>query len=279
MAYSQIETRGQFVRLLGLGESGRNLTRRWEKNPTDAGAQRPGVVSLRRMLYLVVWQMTGVLYISDLDEVDWNRMLVVPRDELKPPVSPFLRVVGVVASGGTTRPKITSTAPPKNVFRLSLRLLGKRNYPWTLKQTDLGRLLGVGTRRDIGMAYRWKDGRHQMPQDATIRMLIVLLWDALGIAKATDLSAVDWDTRDVQWRYGRETRMRNGDVLNPLWLPHTVPAIRDYLLSRGIDPFSKPASRPRKVFDPYDHKPLSTQRPQIITVHPDYRRASVGPMS
>ena len=94
MAYSQIETRAQFVRLLGLGESGCNLTRRWEKNPTDALAQRPGAVSLRRMLYLVVWQMTEVLYISDLDEVDWNRMYVYPRDELKPPVSPFLKVVG-----------------------------------------------------------------------------------------------------------------------------------------------------------------------------------------
>ena len=279
MAYSQIETRGQFVRLLGLGESGRNLTRRWEKNPTDAGAQRPGVVSLRRMLYLVVWQMTGVLYISDLDEVDWNRMLVVPRDELKPPVSPFLKVVGVVASGGTTRPKITSTAPPKNVFKLSLRLLGKRNYPWTLREVGLGQLLGLKSHRNMNNAYRWNDGRRQMPQDATIRMLIVLLWDALGIAKATDLYAVDWDTMGVLWRHGRETRMRNGDVLDPLWLPHTVPAIRNYLLSRGIDPFSKPASRPRKLFDPYDHKPLSTQRAQIITVHPDYRRASVGPAS
>ena len=110
-------------------------------------------------------------------------------------------------------------------------------------------------------------------------MLIVLLWDALGIAKATDLYAVDWDTMGVLWRHGRETRMRNGVVLDPLWLPHTVPAIRNYLLSRGIDPFSKPASRPRKLFDPYEHKPLSTQRAQIITVHPDYRRASVGPMS
>ena len=279
MAYSQIETRGQCVRLLGLGASGRNLTRRWEKNPTDAGAQRPGVVSLRRMLYLVVWQMTEVLYISDLDEVDWNRRLVVPRDELKPPVSPFLRVVGVVASGGTTRPKITSTAPPKNVFRLALRLLGKRNYPWSLREVGLGGLLGLKPHRDMGMAYRWKDGRHQMPQDATIRMLIVLLWDALGIAHATALYAVDWESRVVQWQYGREKRVRNGDVLNPLWLPHTAPAIRDYLLSRGIDPFSKPASRPRKLFDPYEHKPLLTQRLQIITVHPDYRRASVGPMS
>ena len=129
-------------------------------------------------------------------------------------------------------------------------------------------------------AYRWKDGKCQMPQDATIRMLIVLLWDALGIAKATDLSAVDWETRDVQWRYGRETRMRNGNVLNPLWLPHTTPAVRDYLLARGIDPFTKPASPPpRKVFDPYEHKPLLTQRLQIITVHPDYRRGSVGPAS
>ena len=197
MGYSQIETRAQFVRLLGLGESGRNLTRRWEKNPTDAGAQRPGVVSLRRMLYLVVWQMTEVLYISDLDEVDWTRMHVVPRDELKPPVSPFLKVVGGVASGGTTRPQIKSIAPPKNIFRLALRLLGKRNYPWSLRETGLGRLLGLKTHRDMGNSYRWKDGRHQMSQDATIRMLIVLLWDALGIAKATDLSAVDWDTRDV----------------------------------------------------------------------------------
>ena len=57
-------------------------------------ALRPGVVSLRQMLYLVVWQMTEVLYISDLDEVDWLRRRVVPRDELKPPVSPFLKVVG-----------------------------------------------------------------------------------------------------------------------------------------------------------------------------------------
>ena len=51
-------------------------------------------------LYLVVWQMTAVLYISNLDEVDWNRRLVVPRDELKPPVSPFLKVVG---GGGLRR--------------------------------------------------------------------------------------------------------------------------------------------------------------------------------
>ena len=206
-------------------------------------------------------------------------MHVVPRDELKTPVSPFLKVVGGVASGGTTRPKITSTAPPKNVFKLSLRLLGKRNYPWALKQTDLGRLLGLKPRLNMGMAYRWKDGRRQMPQDATIRMLIVLLWDALGIAKATDLSAVDWDTRDVQWRYGHETRMRNGDVLNPLCPPPTTPAVRDYLLARGIDPFDKPAPRPRPLFDPYEHTSLSTQREQIITVHPDYRRASVGPAS
>ena len=118
------------------------------------------------------------------------------------------------------------------------------------------------------MAYRWNDGRRQMPQDATIRMLIVLLWDALGIAKATALYAVDWDTRAVQWHRGREKRVRNGDVLNPLWLPHTVPAIRNYLLSRGIDPFTKPASRPRKLFDPYEHKPLSTQRAQIIPSTP-----------
>ena len=109
MAYSQIETRAQFVRLLGLGASGRNLTRRWEKNPTDALALRPGVVSLRRMLYLVVWQMTEVLYISDLDEVDWLRRRVVPRDELKTPVSPFLKVVGggwplAVPHGKQSRP-------------------------------------------------------------------------------------------------------------------------------------------------------------------------------
>ena len=281
MAYSQIETRAQFVRLLGLGESGRNLTRRWEKNPTDALAQRPGVVSLLRMLYLVWWQMTEVLYISDLDEVDWNRRLIVSRDKLKTPVSPFLKVVGRVASGGVTRPKFKSIAPPKNIFKLSLRLLVKRNYPYLLRETDLGRLLGLKAHRDMGNAYRWKDGRHQMSQDATIRMLIVLLWDALGIAKATDLYAVDWDTRGVLWWHGRETRMRNGDVLDPLWILHTVPAIRNYLLSRGIDPFTKPAARPRKLFDPYEHThtPLLTQRAQIITVHPDYRRQSVGPMS
>ena len=271
---------GQFVRLLGLGTDSRNLTRRWEKNPTDALAQRPGAVSLRRMLYLVVWQMTEVLYISDLDEVDWNRMYVYPRDELKPPVSPFLKVVGVVASGGTPRQQIVSIAPPKNIFRLALRLLVKRNSPESLRESGLGRLLGLKTHRDMLNAYRWKDGRHQMSQDATIRMLIVLLWDALGIAKATALWAVDWDTtRAVQWYQGRETRMRNGELLNPLWILHTVPAIRNYLLSRGIDPFTKPAARPRKVFDPYEHTPLSTQRPQIITVHPDYRRASVGPAS
>ena len=164
MAYSQIETRGQFVRLLGLGASGRNLTRRWEKNPTDAGAQRPGAVSLRRMLYLVVWQMTGVLYISDLDEVDWNRMHVVPRDELKPPVSPFLKVVGGWPLKATTRPEITTTAPPKNIFKLSLRVLKKLNYPYLLRETGLGRLLGLKTHRDMGNAYRWNDGRRQMTQ-------------------------------------------------------------------------------------------------------------------
>ena len=162
-----------------------------------------------------------------------------------------------MASGGSTRQAITSTAPPKNAFKLSLRLLVKRNYPYLLRETDLGRLLGLKPRFDMFNAYRWNDGRHQMTQDATIRVLIVLLWDALGIAKATDLWAVDWEARDVLWRHGRETRMRNGDVLNPLWLPHTAPAVRDYLLSRGIDPFDKPAPRP--LFDPYEHTSLSVK--------------------
>ena len=84
----------------------------------------------------------------------------------------------------------------------------------------------------------------------------------------------------VLWRHGRETRMRNGDVLDPLWILHTVPAIRNYLLSRGIDPFTKPPARPRKgcsTFPLYDFirtTVLLTQRAisQIITVHPDYRR-------
>ena len=137
--------------------------------------------------------------------------------------------------------------------------------------------MGLKPRRDMYNAYRWKDGKCQMPQDATIRMLIVLLWDALGIAKATDLYAVDWDTMGVLWRHGRETRMRNGDVLDPLWLPHTVPAIRNYLLSRGIDPFTKPAARARKVFDLFSFHPTMVGREQIITVHPDYRRGGVGP--
>ena len=109
-----------------------------------------------------------------------------------------------MASGGTTRPQIKSIAPPKNVFKLSLRLLGKRNYPWTLREVGLGQLLGLKSHRNMNNAYRWNDGRRQMPQDATIRMLIVLLWDALGIAKATDLWTVHWDTRDVLWWYGRE---------------------------------------------------------------------------
>ena len=276
MAYSQIETRAQFVRLLGLGESGCNLTRRWEKNPTDALAQRPGAVSLRRMIYLVVWQMTEELYISDLDEVDWERRFVVSHDELKTPVSPFIKVVrGRLTDGSplNTMP----VQPPKNIFLLALRLLNQRNYPRSLKQTELGRLLGLATHRDMRNAYRWKDGKHQMSQDATIRLLMVLLWDALGIAKATDLEAVNWKKRVATWHPGRETTTRTGKVLCPLWLPHTVPAIRRYLLSREIDPFTKPASRPRKGFDLFSFHPTMVGREQIITVHPDYRRGGVGP--
>ena len=60
-----------------------------------------------------------------------------------------------------------------------------------------------------------------MPQDATIRMLIVLLWDALGIAKATDLYAVDWDTMGcpVEARTGNEDEER-GCSQSPLAPPH-----------------------------------------------------------
>ena len=71
--------------------------------------------------------------------------------------------------------------------------------------------------------------------------------------------------------------MRNGELLNPLRILHTVPAIRNYLLSRGIDPFTKPAARPRKLFDLFSFHPTMVGREQIITVHPDYRRGGVGP--
>ena len=79
-------------------------------------------------------------------------------------------------------------------------------------------------------------------------------------------------------RTGNEDEER-GCSQSPLAPPPTTPAVRDYLLARGIDPFDKPAPRPRPLFDPYEHTSLSTQREQIITVHPDYRRDSVGPIS
>ena len=89
MVFGQIETRAQFCRLLGLGKNGPDISRRWEKDPTRTGAQRPGAVSLRRLLYLTEWQMEGALQISDLDEVDWNRKYIVPRDGVKDPSIPL----------------------------------------------------------------------------------------------------------------------------------------------------------------------------------------------
>ena len=106
--------------------------------------------------------MEGALQISDLDEVDWNRKYIVPRDESRTPVSPFLKPVRVKAPDGALRVHSLPVTLPKNVFKSSLRLLGKRNYPYLLRETGLGRLLGLKTHRDMGNAYRWKDGRHQM---------------------------------------------------------------------------------------------------------------------
>ena len=271
MAYAQTETRAQFCRLLGLGKKGPDLSRRWEMRPTDARAQRPGSVSLHRLFYLVAWQMKGELLISDLDEVDWNRKFIVPRDESKPIKSPFLHEVG--GSGG----HVTSVTLPSNLFSLARHLINSRSYPYRLTEVDLGRLLGLKPNKDMRLAYQWKDGRRSMSQAATIRMLTVLLWDALGIAKAIDLWDVDWDNEQVRWRRGRTKWKRDRTALNPLSFVDRAPPIKDYLWSRGIDPFTLPAPRPYKVFDAYEFHPTMSRRAQIITVHPDYRRRGVGP--
>ena len=271
MAYAQTETRAQFVRLLGLGKSGPRLTRRWELRPGDAGAQRPGSVSLHRLFYLLQWQWEEQLLISDLDEVDWNRKFIVARDEYKPIKSPFLQEVG------GSRGQVTSVTLPSNLFSIARHLINSRHYPYRLTEVDLARLLGLKPNKDMRLAYQWKDGRRTMSQAATIRMLIVLLWDALDIARAIDLWDVDWDSRQVRWRKGRTKWKRNGKALNPFLVPDTAPPIKDYLLSRGIDPFAKPAPRPRKTFDPYVFHPTMSRRDQIITVHPDYRRVGVSP--
>ena len=271
MAYGQIETRAQFVRLLGLGKSGAKLTRRWEMRPTDKRAQRPGSVSLHRLFYLVAWQMKGELLISDLDEVDWNRKFIVPRDEYKPIKSPFLQEVG--GSGG----HVTKVTLPSNLFSIARHLINSKHYPYRLTEIDIGRLLGLKPNKDMRLAYQWKDGRRTMSQAATIRMLIVLLWDALGIARAIDLWDVDWDNKQVRWRRERTKWTRNGKALNPLSFVDTAPSIKDYLAARGIDRFAVPAPRPSKVFDAFAFHPTMSRRDQIITVHPDYRRGGVGP--
>ena len=272
MAYGQIETRAQFVRLLGLGKSGPKLTRRWEMRPTDKRAQRPGSASLHRLFYLMKWQMRGELLISDLDEVDWNRKFIVPRDESKPLKSPFfLQVVGGQGS------HVTKVTLPSNLFSTARHLINSRYDPDRITQIDLGRLLGLKPNKDMRLAYLWNDGRRTMSQAATIRMLIVLLWDALGIARAIDLWDVDWDNKQVRWRRGRTRGKRNRKALNPLSVTDTAPPIKNYLFSRGINPFAKPALRPYKVFDPFVSHPTMSMRDQIITVHPDYRRGGVGP--
>ena len=271
MAYGQIETRAQFVRLLGLGKSGPKLTRRWEMRPTDERAQRPGSVSLHRLVYLLQWQWEEQLLISDLDEVDWNRKFIVPRDESKPLKSPFLQVVGGQGS------HVTKVTLPSNLFSIARHLINSKHYPYRLTEIDLGRLLGLKPNKDMRLAYQWKDGRRTMSQAATIRMLIVLLWDALGIARAIDLWDVDWDNKQVRWRRGRTRGKRNRKALNPLSVTDTAPPIKNYLFSRGINPFAKPALRPYKVFDPFVSHPTMSMRDQIITVHPDYRRGGVGP--
>ena len=219
----------------------------------------------------MMWQMKGELLIADLDEVDWDRKFVVPRDESKPIKSPFLKEVG--GPGG----HVTPVTLPSNLFSMARHLINSRHYPLRLTEIDLGRLLGLKPNKDMRLAYQWKDGRRTMSQAATIRMLIVLLWDALGIARAIDLWDVDWDSRRVQWRKGRTKWKRNRKALNPLSVPDTAPPIKSYLLSRGIDPFVLPAPRPYKVFDPFVFHPTMSRREQIITVHPDYRRVVVGP--
>ena len=271
MAYGQIQTRAQFVRLMGLGKSGAKLTRRWEMRPTDKRAQRPGSASLHRLFYLTMWQMKGKLLISDLDEVDWDRKFIVPRDEYKPLQSPFLQEVGGPGS------HVTPVTLPSNLFSTARHLINSRYYPDRVTQIDLGRLLGLKPNKDMRLAYLWNDGRRTMSQAATIRMLIVLLWDALGIARPVNLWDVDWDIGQVRWRRGRTKRKRNGKALNPLSFVDTAPPIKSYLWSRGIDPFALPAPRPYKVFDPFEFHPTMSRRAQIITVHPDYRRGGVGP--
>ena len=186
---SKIATKAQMCRLLGLdpNRGGYLLLSRWE-----SGEQRADVESLRRMTRLRLWHDQG-LPIHQLKTVDWKGLNVEWSD---PPehddlLRPFDLAPGIRFAFGSSRDSAQVVRDTMEVYGIDLK-------------GHMVRLLGMDPRRSgYRNISRWFQRQREMGPLFQLRLLLLLLWAASGYV-LSDMWAVDWGARTVDWWYGRK---------------------------------------------------------------------------
>lgn len=272
--YTKPRSLTQFGGLLGAS---RLHVYQWELGLVPGKGRRPSIRFIRRMMRLVLWNREGILPVVDLDRVFWDRGYYRTRDGCGWTFSPDRNPMQLVA-GHETDPMTGGTKPiyqmatiDGNQFpSVSTALIGSRSSG---KKFDplridygfdrVGRLIGA----ELDVATEWHQGNRPMPHRFAVRLLVLLLWDSMGIVSVRDLDAIDWDREEVSWirrRVNRGNNLFDVDVrMAQAWdswrrtARSTVGRGRESQRPRPL------RTRPRKM-DVYDRAIVGPDRPRFI---------------
>ena len=209
--YSRARTIGQMAGMLGTD---RLKLYGWELSSTPGRGYRPSIRFVRRMMRLVVWDRKGILRIRDLDRVFWEdgfyRTVEGCGWKYHPERNPFRYGSGFEtdASTGERRQVYSVHDMNANPFaEVSNELLGDigsaagDKYRKLDSFAKVGELIGAG----IDLATDWyhpNPNSKSMSHRFHIRLLLLLLWDTMGIARVAELNdkdGIDWERGEMLW--------------------------------------------------------------------------------
>lgn len=199
----RIPSGAQFGRLVGY--PAKNLYQFTERDGAKY-ASWPGNRFLTRLIRLTILHASGDAPIWEIEEVNWKSALILWHKKSKTDNPLRYRDGHVIGPGGEMLPTDRSRGwgmkgdnPFADAYSRYSMMMGAAS---SMDVQRFGRLLGTGPHDELRPS-EWHTGSRPLGPLYGGRLLLLLVWDGLGMIHIPDIESIDWRRRQVTGRVGK----------------------------------------------------------------------------